>query len=65
MQVLLFNAKVTFNDATITNPKATVTATVTDDMGHPVYGGNIDFYTNWHITWNCECDKWYSDAKIH
>ncbi|OEC84464.1 hypothetical protein A9507_15450, partial [Methanobacterium sp. A39] len=41
-----FNAKVTFNDATITNPKATVTATVTDDMGHPVYGGNIDFYTN-------------------
>ncbi|MCZ3365608.1 right-handed parallel beta-helix repeat-containing protein [Methanobacterium veterum] len=41
-----FNAKVTFNDATITAPKATVTATVTDDMGHPVYGGSIDFYAN-------------------
>ncbi len=39
-----FNANVIFADATITTPKATVYATVTDDMGNQVYGGGIYFY---------------------
>ncbi|UTB33147.1 MAG: Ig-like domain repeat protein [Methanobacterium sp. ERen5] len=40
------NANVTFADSTITTPKATVTATVTDDMGNPMYGGSIEFLLN-------------------
>ncbi|UTB31581.1 MAG: Ig-like domain repeat protein [Methanobacterium sp. ERen5] len=41
-----FNANVIFADATITTPKATVNAIITDDMGHPIYGGGINFYLN-------------------
>jgi hypothetical protein len=40
------NANITFADLTVTKPTATVTATVTDDMGHPIYGGSINFYAN-------------------
>ncbi|WP_179288744.1 beta strand repeat-containing protein, partial [Methanobacterium bryantii] len=39
-----FNANITFNDVTITTPTGTVNATVTDDLGHPVYGGTLSFY---------------------